>query len=384
MFIKLFSGFLIWVLSFFNIILLSTPIVLVFIAILGFREAVIFQQQILLIVVTIASLATFAIICFLFLNFSFGLKYKTRLSNFVHYKETKYAPVIEIIVGEISKQLGLGEGELEIYTVPDSRRRIYSFDYKNGGIVVLTIAMMDYLVEEIKKDSSKVLFGFQGMLVHEFSHIKNRDNLIGEFVKMNSDFTEEVLVLISGFFKIALYAITFVPISIIKQLFSVLSSRIGSIIRIVLPPFNFLMEKVYEILKRTLFQIQEKRCDADVKRVIGPSGLPSMCEVFGQYNNFFSCHTTPVDKRVLRTSNVLYEENKQSNVSGGRDNALICIAIMGIFPIATFVIFYHFYGVSLSDFIIHLEASVLAIYSTMKGYIDYGIGVFYAIKKLLF
>lgn len=267
----------------------------------------------------------------------FGFRYKKRRVLFAESSSTKYGNVINIIYKEVDRALLLKENEITFHIIADDKHRIYSFSYANGGMLVLSSGLMEKLLVEIGKDSEKVLFAMEGLLIHEISHIKNHDNIIGEFVKLNSSVNASVRKFFSSIIMGASKVIGIIPIPFWGQIIRSILSKVSFIMDLILEVFTFATTQVYNMLRSTVMQLQEKRCDADIKRCAGENRLPNLFDIIGPYSSFYSSHKIMEEKRLLYISNIPHIDKLKQEI-GFRNNKPI-ISMFGIFIILTVSIF---------------------------------------------
>lgn len=298
MFIHFVSLSIFITLSILNICTLFSPVFISFALIVGKVKLKMFFLPLLL-MAYLSTLIIFLLILFYFtLDFYLGISFRNATQKMLPYNKTRYSAIIKIVYDEIMKYITCESKEIDIYIIKDDNKKIFSISCLRKGGIVLTSGIMDFVLHEMENDDLSPLLALQGVFIHEISHIENADNITGDFIKINTHFTK----LIISFYKLLLNMMqkvtSLIPIPYFKGALSFAFSKAGSYLLNAVSIFNTLMESLHYLLKRTIFQIHEKRCDANIKKAIGEGPLSAMLNFFGSYNNYYSHHIKNSAKRL--------------------------------------------------------------------------------------
>lgn len=358
MVVKLLCLLIIILFAFFNIVLIFSPFFLILASLIGFSNLLTFKSEFLLLIVLFSMLVLALIIFYASLDFYFGFRVKKRLKALTQYKDTEYNEVIDIIFTEVKKSVKLTENEIDIYVAKNNTVGVYNYAFESQGVIVFTTGLLNYLVEEIALNSSKVLSATKATIVHEISHIKNKDNLIGEFVQTNNVFTGKIVFLYDLIFKILQKVIRIIPISAVNSGVRYIITSFASVILFILSIANKINLFLFGIFKKTMFQSLERKCDINVKKAFGEDGVKDMINIFQNYTNYFSTHNKTFEERIAllskvsQTQDILYDKPEEQSGVFYLILYVILLLSLGCF------LFYYFEGALILDLIPHYQNGV--------------------------
>lgn len=162
--------------------------------------------------------------------------------------------------------------------------------------IVMTVGLLDTI---LKQASSKTEFtdAVRGILGHEMSHLVNKDFLPGLLIASNHAAHRFLARILSLVFILAANILNIIPI--IGQYIALTIIMANSLLnRIVNILYRWVINPIFEFIKRTLNRSVEYRCDRESAFAFGGSRMATGLSMLGESNYFslFSTHPNTIQR----------------------------------------------------------------------------------------
>ncbi len=293
MFAKPFNLILVYILTIFNLAILSCPLIALLIPFVDRRSFTLqisdsifakFQLAVYLIIF----LVSFFMLFYLFLDMIFGFSMRMSLKNCTRFEKLKDYDFLSNIFEEVKEKFG--EKNVKLYIKNSDEVNAFAVATFGRKAIILTTQMINHYLEK-SQSPKEFLFAIRSIMGHEMSHLINRDFLPTYLIIANQKATNFVSWLLNFFFSYVVRFSRFIPYggrfmsSFMFEVYVILNFFFSFFNRVVV--FN-----IYEFLRKFSSRSVEYRCDKQSAQAFGGRNMALALSFLGKsgYFTLFSTH----------------------------------------------------------------------------------------------
>lgn len=243
----------------------------------------------------------------LFFYVSFFIRRKTK--KFIDYNSTQYSKMMNILQHESFNKINFAPMKIKILLDEDFKPNVYSFGSRNRGFIIFSIGMVDHIVKLVKENPNNALQSFQSLVAHEISHLKNYDFINFDFYNAQLKLSSFLISIYKNILKILKFIFTILPIPIVRKWVQSFFDfiLIKPIIFILSIPL-FLFQKVNNLLRHTLFQINETVADSTAIKIFDMKDFELYLSHIPNYSTKLSLHKKTPEQRLSKVAKIKKED----------------------------------------------------------------------------
>ena len=293
MFAKPFSLVLVYILTIFNMLILTSPIIAAAIPFVSINGGVISMDydtyyHIKFAFFFTAFLVSFLMLVYLLLDFLFGFSVRASLKGCTRYEKVKDYDFLTDIFNQVKKKFG--EKNVRLYVKNSDEINAYAISSLGTRAIVVTRGLVDhYLVSS--PDPKMFLYALRSVIGHEMSHLINKDFLPTFLIIVNQKITNFVSGMLYFLFSLGMGVARYAPY-IGNQTVRIMSWSY-TLLNLAITAFNRLVVyNIYEFLRRGVMRFVEYRCDRQSAKAFGGSSMAQALSMLGEsgYFTLFSTH----------------------------------------------------------------------------------------------
>ncbi|MES2677666.1 MAG: M48 family metalloprotease [Pseudomonadota bacterium] len=352
MLFKPLSLFLVYILTIFNFVILTLPFLIAifpFIDIqqnqISFAKYIVFNPKLALLILVF--IVSFLMLCYLLLDFIFGLSFRAALKGCQRYDKIKDYEFLEEIFQEARAKFSCKS--VKLYIKDDPEINAFAVGTLSKKAIVLTSGLILHYARNTENNQQFAL-AIKSILGHEMSHLINKDFLPGLLIITNQKVTNFVSRILMLLFDIIIRINTCLGIHN-KKIANIILT-IYNIANAILTGFNrLIVYKIYEFISNFLSRSIEYRCDRQSAKAFGGINMAFALSLLGKsgYFTLFSTHPATIKRmkkvEIVEEKNAVIHPSFSSQISN-------CISIL-ILPLICyeaahlskidFIIKYYFY-----------------------------------------
>jgi len=306
MFAKPFSLVLVYILTIFNMLILTSPIIaaaIPFVSIHGGAISMDYETyyRIKFVFFFTAFLVSFLMLLYLVLDFLFGFSVRASLKGCTRYEKVKDYIFLTDIFNQVKNKFG--EKNVRLYIKDSDEINAYAISSLGTSAIVLTRGLVDHYLAS-SPDPKMFLYSLRSVIGHEMSHLINKDFLPTFLIIVNQKVTNFVSGVTYYIFSICVNAARYTPY-IGNQTARVMSLTY-TLLNLAITAFNRLVVyNIYEFLRRGVMRFVEYRCDHQSAKAFGGQGMAQALSMLGESGYFTLFSTHPGTKsRISKVKNV--------------------------------------------------------------------------------
>lgn len=332
MFAKPFSLLLVYILTIFNMLILTSPIVAAAIPFISIKDSVIsldhgVYSQIKFTFFLVAFLVSFCMLIYLVLDFLFGFSVRASLKGCTRYEKVKSYDFLTDIFNQVKSKFG--EKHVKLYVKNSNEINAYAVSSLNSRAIVLTRGLIDHYLSSTS-DPKTFLYSLRGVMGHEMSHLINRDFLPTFLIIVNQKITNFVSNILYHIFSFGIGIARYTPY--IGSQTVLVMTKTYTALNIVITAFNRLVVyNIYEFLRRGVMRFIEYRCDRQSAKAFGGQSMAQALSMLGDNGYFTLFSTHPATK--LRMKRVQDLKIVDSTIRAGFFDSLANYLALMLLPI---------------------------------------------------
>jgi Zn-dependent protease with chaperone function len=305
MFTKPLNLVLVYIITIFNIAILSSPMLAVIMPFVARYHGKISNYDIIeklkLAFFFLIFLVSFLMLIYMFFDFLFGFSVRASLKGCKRYDKIKDYDFLRTIFKQVQERFN--EKSLKLYIKNSDEINAYAVSSLGTKAIVLTSGIIKHYLAE-SADSKKFLCAIRSIMGHEASHLINKDFLPSFLMITNQKITNFVSRILSVIFNFIARWISFVPYC--GRLCAVLMVECCRAINLVITSFNrLIVYNLYEFLRRATSRSIEYRCDRQSAFAFGGAHMAFALSFLGKsgYITIFSTHPR-TENRIKEVRNI--------------------------------------------------------------------------------
>lgn len=306
MFAKPFNLILVYIVTTFNIVILSSPLIVFLIPFANHRGSGIeipdnvlakFNMALFLIIF----LVSFFMLIYIFLDFLFGFAMRSSIKGCQRFEKNKDYDFLSKIFDEVKDKFG--QHNVKLYIKNSQEINAFAVSSFWGKSIVLTDGIINHYLNN-SQNPKEFLYSLRSIMGHEMSHLINKDFLPTYLIIANQKATNFVSFLLDIIFGFATRIALVVPLG--SRFLARTMTDTYAILNFIFGFFNrFVVFNVYEFLRKFSSRSIEYRCDRQSGEAFGGKNMAFALSFLGDsgYITIFSTHPN-TKKRIKKVENI--------------------------------------------------------------------------------
>jgi Zn-dependent protease with chaperone function len=290
---KPFNLVLVYIVTTFNLVVLTLPLAALILPFVTFKNnSLIIEddiyQKIKLAFFILLFCVSFFMLIYLALDFLFGFSLRASLKGCTRYEKIKDYDFLTELFDQVKNKFG--EKSVKLYIKNSDEINAFAVSSLGGKAIVLTRGLINHYLVECP-DPKVFLYALRSVLGHEMSHLINKDFLPTFLIITNQRATNFVSKILRRIFGLIVGAIDMIPT--IGRATARFISQAYLVFNFILTAFNrFVVYNIYELLRRFISRAIEYRCDRQSARAFGGQNMALALSMLGEggYFTLFSTH----------------------------------------------------------------------------------------------
>jgi Zn-dependent protease with chaperone function len=306
MFAKPISLILVYVMTIFNVAVLSSPLLAAIVPFAHFKNHSLvidggILQNLKFAFLFLLFLVSFLMLIYLVLDFLFSFSLRSSLKGCVRYEKIKDYDFLTGIFDQVKNKFG--EKNVKLYVKNSDEINAFAASSLGGRAIVLTRGLINHYLVECP-DPKNFLYTLRSVLGHEMSHLINKDFLPAFLIIANQKITNFVSNILHVIFGIGTRIVRFMPFG--GRFSAQMMSDTYSFLNFVITFFNrFVVYNVYEMLRRFVSRSIEYRCDRQSAKAFGGQNMALALSMLGESGYFTLFSTHPGTRaRIKKVENI--------------------------------------------------------------------------------
>ncbi len=310
MFAKPFNLLLVYVVTVFNIAILSSPLIALLVPFVDHKSSTLnlsdgILAKFKLALFLIIFLVSFFMLCYLVLDMLFGFAMRASLKNCTRYEKIKDYDFLSKIFEEVKEKFG--EKNVKLYVKNSDEINAFAVASLGGKAIVLTSGLINHYLTN-SENPKEFLYSLRSVMGHEMSHLINKDFLPTYLIIANQKATNFVSSLLNIIFNFGARAASFMPYG--GKFSARLMVETYVILNFFFSAFNrFIVFNIYEFLRKFVSRSLEYRCDRQSALAFGGKNMAFALSFLGESGYFTLFSTHPATKRrINKVKNIEIED----------------------------------------------------------------------------
>ncbi len=307
MFAKPLNLILVYIVTVFNVAILSSPLIAILVPFINRHHPALsainddILQKLKLAAFILIFLVSFFMLIYMLLDFLFGFAIRSSLKDCARYEKLKDFDFLKTIFEEAKEVFD--EKSVKLYVKKSEEINAFAVSSLGGKAIVLTEGLIHHYLAE-SKDPKEFLVALRSIIGHEMSHLINKDFLPTYLMIANQKATNFVAHIVNIIFNGAAYVTSYMPYG--GRIGARLMMEANSIMSFAINFFNrHVVQNIYEFLRRFVSRSIEYRCDRQSGEAFGGKKMAFALSFLGKsgYITIFSTHPR-TQKRIAKVLKV--------------------------------------------------------------------------------
>jgi Zn-dependent protease with chaperone function len=216
MFSKPINFALVYIVTVFNIVILSSPLVAASIPFISFKDNIVtmdygIYMKIKFIFFVLAFTVSFLMLLYLVLDFLIGFSMRSSLKNCTRYEKIKDYDFLADLFDQVKNKFS--QRSVKLYIKNSDEINAFAVSSMGSRAIVLTRGLINHYLVECD-DPKMFLYALRSVLSHEMSHLVNKDFLPTFLIIANQKVTNFTSSVLHIFFSFGVRAARFLPLGI--------------------------------------------------------------------------------------------------------------------------------------------------------------------------
>jgi len=307
MFAKPINLILVYIVTVFNVAILSSPLIAILIPFINRHHPTLLVisddllQKLKLAAFILIFLVSFFMLIYMMLDFLLGFAITSSLKDCTRYDKLKDFDFLKNIFTEAREVFN--EKSVKLYIKKSEEINAFAVSSLGGKAIVLTEGMIHHYLAE-SKNPQEFLLALRSIIGHEMSHLINKDFLPTYLMIANQKATNFVSRIVNIIFNASAYATSYIPYT--GKVTARLMLEANNILYFAINFFNrHIVQNIYEFLRRFVSRNIEYRCDRQSGEAFGGKNMAFALSFLGKsgYITIFSTHPR-TQKRIAKVLEV--------------------------------------------------------------------------------
>lgn len=306
MFAKPFNLVLVYIVTVFNMAILSSPLIAFLIPFINYKSQTLeisdsILAKLKLAIFLILFFVSFFMLFYLFLDLLFGFAIKSSLKNCTPYNKIKDYDFLSKIFEEVKEKFA--QNNVALYIKKSDEINAFAVASFGRKAIVLTSSLIDHYLEK-SQNPKEFLYAIRSVISHEMSHLINKDFLPTYLIIANQKATNFVAYFLDIIFNFFTRFSYYTPY--IGRFTSSLMNKTHFFLSVFFSFFNrFIVFNIYEFLRKFSSRAIEYRCDKQASQAFGGQNMAFALSFLGKsgYFTLFSTHPA-TQKRIEKVKNI--------------------------------------------------------------------------------
>ncbi len=300
MFAKPINLILVYILTVFNIAILSSPLIAILVPFFASKHpALQFNDDILsklkLALFFLMFLVSFFMLFYMMLDFLFGLAMHSSLKGCKPYQKLKDYNFLDKIFSDVKYKFD--EKNVKLYIKNSNEINAYAVGSIGRKAIVLTAGLINCYLNK-SENAQQFSSAIRSVLSHEMSHLINRDFLPTYLIIANKKATNTAANIVYIGFKFMSKAVIWMPLG--GRFLSHMMIKTHNLLYFFVKIFNkLIVYNMYEFLRRFISRSIEYRCDKQAAEAFGGKNMAFALSYLGESGYFTLFSTHPGTKRRI-------------------------------------------------------------------------------------
>ena len=297
---------LVYIVTIFNLVVLSSPILAAAIPFLNFENNTIIidnnlKDKVTYAVMLLLFLVSFLMLIYLALDFLFGFSYRASLKGCTRYEKIKDYEFLTELFNQVKSKFN--EENVKLYVKNSDEVNAFAVSSVGGKAVVLTRGLINHYLVECP-DPKMFLYTVRSVIGHEMSHLINKDFLPTFLIITNQKITNFVSSILFISLNLLVKGLSMMPYG--GRLSANSVSQTYSILNFAITAFNrFIVYNIYQFIRRFISRSIEFRCDKQSAKAFGGQNMALALSMLGDNGYFTLFSTHPRTKaRMKKVENI--------------------------------------------------------------------------------
>ncbi len=297
---------LVYIVTIFNIVVLSAPVLAAIVPFVHFKnhtitiESGVFQN-LKFAILLLLFIVSFLMLVYLVLDFLFGFSVRSSLKGCTRYEKIKDYDFLAGIFDQVKNKFG--EKSVKLYVKNSDEINAFAISSLGSRAIVLTRGLINHYLVECP-DPKNFLGALRSIIGHEMSHLINKDFLPAFLIITNQRITNLVSNILHVIFNLGTRVVSMTPYG--GRFLARTMSDIYFFLNFVITSFNrFVVYNIYEFLRRFVSRSIEYRCDRQSAKAFGGQNMALALSMLGESGYFTLFSTHPATRaRIRKVENV--------------------------------------------------------------------------------